>query len=55
MDHIFRKQQSETQVDCAPASLGMFQRLLNWLAGLFQLAEEEQIEAGLYLGDQPYK
>jgi len=33
-------------------SLQIFDRILNWLAGLVQLTEEEQEDAGIYLGDQ---
>jgi len=30
--------------------LKVFNRSINWLAGLFRLTEEEQKEAGVYLG-----
>lgn len=32
------------------AGLQIFDNLLNWLAGLIQLTEEEQRDAGIYLG-----
>ena len=54
MDSSFREQGSDTQK--APksflASLWIFASLINWLAGLFRLTEEEQEEAGIYL-DRP--
>jgi hypothetical protein len=55
MDSSFREQGSDTQK--APrsflASLRIFASLLiNWLAGLIRLTEEEQEEAGIYL-DRP--
>ncbi len=54
MDSSFREQGSDTQK--APrsflASLRIFASLINWLAGLFRLTEEEQEEAGIYL-DRP--
>ena len=54
MDSSFREQGSDTQK--APrsflASLRIFASLIDWLAGLFRLTEEEQEEAGIYL-DRP--
>jgi hypothetical protein len=54
MDSSFREQGSDTQK--APrsflASLRIFASLINWLAGLIGLTEEEQEEAGIYL-DRP--
>ena len=54
MDSSFREQGSETQK--APKSflaiLRTFASLINWLAGLIRLTEEEQEEAGIYL-DRP--
>jgi hypothetical protein len=54
MDSSFREQGSETQK--APKSflaiLRIFASLINWLAGLIRLTEEEQEEAGIYL-DRP--
>ncbi len=37
------------------AGLHIFNIILNWLADLVQLTEDEQKEAGIYLGDQRYK
>ena len=52
MDSSFREQGSGTQE--APksflASLKILASLINWLAGLIRLTEEEQEEAGIYLG-----
>ena len=52
MDSSFRGQGSGTQD--APksflASLRFLASLINWLAGLVILTEEEQEDAGIYLG-----
>ena len=37
------------------AGLHIFNIILDWLADLVQLTEEEQKEAGVYLGDHRYK
>jgi hypothetical protein len=54
MDSSFREQGSDTQK--APrsflASLRIFASLINWLAGLIRLTEEEREEAGIYF-DRP--
>jgi hypothetical protein len=34
------------------ASLHIVDCILNWLAGLIRLTEEEQNDAGIYLGDR---
>jgi hypothetical protein len=34
------------------ASLNILDSILNWLAGVIQLTEEEQNDAGIYLGDR---
>jgi hypothetical protein len=47
MDNFLNRQVGDTQ---RPG--GFFARILHWLAGFFQLTEEEQGEAGIYLGDQ---
>ena len=55
MDSSFREQESDTQQDpkrfwvSLTTGLGS---LITWLAGLIQLTEEEQEEAGIYL-DRP--
>ncbi len=36
----------------APQSGGFLASILHWLIGLVQLTEEEQGEAGIYLGDR---
>ncbi len=33
------------------ARLRIFDGILNWLVGFFQLTEEEQKKAGIYIGD----
>jgi hypothetical protein len=35
------------------ASLQIFENILDRLAGIFKLTEEEEWEAGIYLGEQP--
>jgi hypothetical protein len=35
-----------------PISLLVFENILHWLTGFFQLTEEERETAGIYLGDQ---
>ncbi|MGZ9226506.1 MAG: hypothetical protein ACXW4M_13215 [Anaerolineales bacterium] len=52
MDSSFREQESETQQ--APksflAGLQILTNLIQWLAGLIRLTEEEKEKAGIYLG-----
>jgi len=56
MDNSLRRQRSATnQPRGLLASLHILGRILDWLAGLIQLTEEEQKEAGIYFGDQHYK
>jgi hypothetical protein len=53
MDKSFRQQVTNAQQ--AKIFLIMpkfFGGILHWLAGLFQLTEEEQKDAGIYLDDQ---
>ncbi len=56
MDNSFDQQEPDTQ-----KSRGLFSNLqilhdvLTWLAGLFQLTEEEQDEAGIYFGNRHEK
>ena len=55
MDNSFRQQVSKNQQQTGSllaASLQFFDGILNWLAGLFELTEEEQQDAGIYLGGQ---
>lgn len=55
MDNFFRRQGSDTKKQpsasgfWATTSLHIINSILNWLAGLIQLTEEEQEEAGIYL------
>jgi hypothetical protein len=52
MDGSLRRLGSASQRPMAlPAPLRVFGRILNWLAGLVHLTEEEEKEAGIYLGD----
>ena len=52
MDNSLRRQGSDAQQPSGfLASLQIFDGILHWLAGLIQLTEEEQREAGIYLGD----
>jgi hypothetical protein len=46
MDNFLHRHVRDTQ-----QLSGFFTRILHWLAGLVQLTEEEQGEAGIYLGD----
>ena len=56
MDNFFRRQGSDTQQPSGfLAGLQIFDSILNWLTGLMRLTEEEQKNAGIYLGDQRYK
>jgi hypothetical protein len=56
MDNSLRRQGSDTQQQSGfLASLRIFDSILNWLAGLIQLTEEEQKDAGICLGDQRYQ
>ena len=56
MDNSFSRHGSDTQqASGLLASLQIFDSILNWLAGLIQLTEEEQEDAGIYIGDQRYK
>jgi hypothetical protein len=49
MDNSFRQQESETQQSNGFfVNLQILGGLLHWLAGLFQLTEEEQKDAGIF-------
>jgi hypothetical protein len=51
MDNSFYRQASDTQQKNGfLANLQVFDRIINWLAGLIKLTEEEQEDAGIYLG-----
>jgi hypothetical protein len=51
MDGSFRRLGSTIQRPTALLGpLQAFGRILNWLAGLVRLTEEEEKEAGIYLG-----
>lgn len=55
MDNSFRQQGADTQPQpngFLAASLQIFNDILNRLTGLFELTEEEQKDAGIYLGGQ---
>ena len=55
MDNFLRRQGSDTkQPSGFLVSLQIFNSILHWLAGLIQLTEEEQKDAGIYPGDQRY-
>jgi hypothetical protein len=47
MSNLFRQQARDT-----PQSGGFLASILQWLIGIVQLTEEEQGQAGIYLGDQ---
>jgi len=58
MDNSFHRQESDTQqkrvflIDSQifDSILPLMRHSLSWLAGFFQLTEEEQENAGVYLG-----
>ena len=52
MDSSFREQESHTQKTSTGFWAGrrMLVSLINWLASLIRLTEEEREEAGIYLG-----
>jgi hypothetical protein len=52
MDNSFHRQGSGTQRDLKSflVSLPILDSLIKWLASLIKLTEEEQEEAGIYLG-----
>ena len=51
MDNSFGRQESDNQQQSGLlASLQIFDRFLNWLASLIRLTEDEQREAGIYIG-----
>jgi hypothetical protein len=51
MDNSFHQQESNIQQRSGfLASLQIFDRIIHWLAGLLKLTEEEQEDAGVYLG-----
>jgi len=55
MDNSFRQQGADAQQQpngYLAAGLQIFNDILNWLTGLFELTEEEQKAAGIYLGGQ---
>jgi hypothetical protein len=37
------------------SNLTILKSILNWLAGLFQLTEDEQRDAGIYVGNQRFQ
>lgn len=47
MNDLLQQQAYDT-----PQSCGFLASILQWLIGLVQLTEEEQGEAGIYLGDR---
>jgi len=57
MDHSFHRQESDSPQHPSGilASLQIFDRILTRLARLIQLTEEEQRDAGIYIGDQRYR
>jgi len=57
MDNFFHQPEPDRQQQMSGlfAVLQVFDRILKRLAGLIRLTEEEQKDAGIYLGDQRYK
>jgi hypothetical protein len=53
MDNSFRQQGSDTRnPNGLLGRLQIVDGILKWLAGLIKLTEEEQTDAGIYIGDQ---
>lgn len=54
MDNPFRQPESDTQrwSGFLLAGLQIIDDILHWLASIIQLTEEEQADAGIYLGGQ---
>ena len=54
MDNSFHRKGSDTKPSGSflAASVQIVDNILHWLADLAQLTEEEQKDAGIYLGDQ---
>jgi hypothetical protein len=52
MDNSFRRQETDTQ---RSPGFQIINSILNWLAGLVKLTEEERMDAGIYLGDERNK
>jgi len=56
MDNSFHRQGTDTQQPTGfGATLQLFNSILDWLAGLIKLTEEEQKDAGIYLVDKRNK
>ena len=55
MDKFFFHRKESTHPSGAFTGLHIFRGILNWLADLIWLTEEEQREAGIILRDQRYK
>jgi len=52
MNKSIRLQESSTKRPSGVlANIQILDRILHWLVGLFQLTDEEQRDAGVYLGD----
>ncbi len=53
MDNSFDPQESDAQRPRTSLSgLQFFDGILNWLIGFIRLTDEEEMDAGIYLGDQ---
>jgi hypothetical protein len=53
MDNSFHQQKSDMQHRGGfLVSLHIFDNILTWLTGLIHLTEEEQMDAGIYFGNQ---
>lgn len=53
MDKPFRQQGTDAQqASSFSIILGFFNSTLHWLIGLIQVTEEEQRDAGIYLGNR---
>jgi hypothetical protein len=53
MDKSFRQQDTHMQQPKGFLIMSkIFDGILHWLVGFFRLTEEEQMDAGIYLGNQ---
>lgn len=57
MDHSIRPEQSSGIRPGGAFSTGLqiLDRILDWLTGLMQLTEDEQNDAGIYLGHKTHR
>ena len=52
MDNSFHRQETDTQ---RSPGFQIINSILNWLADLIKLTDDERMDAGIYLGDERNK